>query len=360
MATKRFLSVLQCLLACASGVALADNATRLVDCIAGQSIQNAIDKRNPDRSLTLVIRGTCTENVMIDRDDLALVGEAGARVTGTITIAGSRRVAIRTLIVSNPAGAGIVGTDNAAFTVEESTVERNGTDGIVVRNGAQATLNRNRILENGQANEPDTGRGIHANHGGLVNAHDNRILNNRSDGIGINNNSYGRLTLNTIEGNGRVAAGEAGVQVTRGRVRAGGNTIRHNTGLTAVIVSNHADYRTGSFLSSVDFPDNEFPFDLIEHAVDSGRLAVDVSNASYGDFRQADITGSISVGALSMMQVRGDDIAPSLRCATITVPLGGSIGVNGRGLLRLRFTRVTPALPGNPAIEIQSVCPPAL
>ena len=111
-------------------------------------------------------------------------------------------------------------------------------------------------------------------------------------------------------------------------------------------------------MNAVNFPDNEFPFDIIEHPVGPNLLAIDLFNASFGDFRQVDIVGSISVGAMSMMQVRGDDVPPDLRCSTINVPAGGSIGVNSRGLLRLRFTRVTPAIPPNPNIEVQSVCPP--
>ena len=124
MAAKRLMSLLGSVMVCVPGVSFADNDTRIVDCTRGQSIQKAIDKRNPERSLTLMIRGTCNENVTVDRDDLALVGEAGATVNGTITIPGSRRVLIRSLKVSSPTGAGVEGTDNAAFTIDDSFLER--------------------------------------------------------------------------------------------------------------------------------------------------------------------------------------------------------------------------------------------
>jgi hypothetical protein len=319
-----------------------DGITRLVDCTRGQSIQKQIDKRNPDRTLTLVIRGTCTEDVTIDRDDLVLVGETGASVNGTISIPGSRRVAIRTLTVSSPSGPGIFGTDNAGFTVEDSSIVRNATEGVSVRNGAHANLRRNRLAENGLAAGPDSGRGIYANHNGSVDASNNTIVGNRSDGVGIFNGSYARLTENTIEGNGRLGAEEAGVQVNRARVRAHGNIIRNNTGRSAVNAVNFAEYRTGSGLNAADFPDNEFPFERIEHPVGPGLLAIDINQFSYGDFRQVHIVGSISVGPQSMLHLRGDDLGPNLTCSSANTT-GGSFSVSGRnGLARLRFTNVTP------------------
>jgi hypothetical protein len=330
-----------------AAVALGDDTT-VVDCSRGDSIQQALGKQHPGRPLTVLIRGACTEEVTVKQDDVTLVGEGGT-VNGTINIPGARRAVIRNLTVSSPTGPGISGTDNAAFTVEDSTLERNGTEGITVRNGAHATIRRNVIRDNGEAQRPDTGRGINVTHSGAVNAHNNEIVNNRSDGVGIFNDSYARLVENTIEGNGRLSAGESGVQVNRSRVRAFANTIINNTGISAITVANQGHYRTGTGLNTADFPDNEFPaFERIEHPVDGGRLAIDISNASYGDFRQVHIIGSVSVGPQAMLQVRGDDVGPNRQCSTIIVPGagtpgGGSFQVSGRnGLVRLRFVNVTP------------------
>lgn len=346
-AKQRLVFVLGFLFASLPGIALADRDSVIVDCTRGRSIQDALGKKNPDRPLEVVIRGACAENVTVTRDDVTLAGEGGT-VNGTISIAGARRVLIQTLTVSSPTGAGISGTDNAAFTVEDSTIARNATEGVLVRSGAHATLRRNRLADNGVAGLPDTGRGILATHGGSVDAEDNTIVDNRSDGVGVYNNGYARLVRNTIERNGRVAAGDAGVQLGRSRARAGGNVIRNNTGAAALTVGNHSDYRIGTGLNAVNFPDNEFPFEIIEHPVGPNLLAIDVNNASFGDFRQVDIVGSISVGSQSMLQVRGDDVGPNLRCSTITVPIGGFFSVSGRnGLLRLRFTNVTP-----PAVSV--------
>lgn len=342
-AKQRLVFALAFLFAVLPGVALAGSDSVIVDCTRGRSIQDALGKKNPDRPLTVVIQGACAEDVKVTRDDVTLVGEGGGTVNGTISIAGARRVLIQTLTVSSPTGAGISGTDNAAFTVEDSTIARNATEGVLVRNGAHATLRRNRLADNGVAGLPDTGRGILATHGGSVDAEDNTIVDNRSDGVGVYNDSYARLVRNTIERNGRVAAGDAGVQLGRSRARAGGNVIRNNTGAAALTVGNHSDYRIGTGLNAVNFPDNEFPFEIIEHPVGPNLVAIDVNNASFADFRQVDIMGAISVGSMSMLQVRGDDVLPNLRCSTINVPPGAFFNVSGRnGLLRLRFTNVTP------------------
>lgn len=341
-AKQRLVFALGLLFAGLPGVALADRDSAIVDCARGSSIQDALGKKKPDRPLEVVIRGACAEDVKVTRDDVTLIGEGGT-MNGTISIVGARRVLIRSLIVSSPTGAGISGTDNAAFTVEDSTIERNATEGVLVRNGAHATLRRNRLADNGVSGLPDTGRGILATHGGSVDAEDNTIVDNRSDGVGVYNDSYARLVRNTIERNGRVAAGDAGVQLGRSRARAGGNVIRNNTGAAALTVGNHSDYRIGTGLNVANFPDNEFPFEIIQHPVGPSLLAIDVNNASFADFRQVDIMGAISVGSMSMLQVRGDDVLPNLRCSTINVPAGAFVNVSGRnGLLRLRFTNVTP------------------
>ncbi len=334
------------LVACSPGIAIGGDLLQ-VDCSLGESIAQALGKKKADRPLTIVVRGTCTEGVAITGDDVALIGEGG-KVMGPIAIRGARRVLIRSLTVTNAGGDGIFISDNAAAIVEDSTVEFNGEEGVHVRNGGQVALRRNILRNNGVAGAPDTGRGVQVTHNGSADVENNTITNNRSDGVGVYNGGYARLVANTIEGNGRFAAGEAGVQVNRARVRGHANIIRNNTGIAAVTVANNADYRTGTGLNTADFPDNQFvQWEQIQHAIGSG-LAIDIGNASYGDFRQVDIVGSINVGPMSMLQIRGDDFGPNLKCSTVNTT-GGFFNVSGRnGLARLRATNVT-----GPAVGVQ-------
>jgi len=329
------------------------------------SIQRAVDKltdRRGDRPATIVIRGSCTEDVTIKRDHLTLEGDDGGTVHGTITIVGARGVVIKGLTITG-SGAGVVGTDNAAFAVEDSFLHHNDTDGIVVDNGAYATITRNTITHNGQVALPDRGRGINVNNSASAVITKNTIEDNRSDGIGVYNDAFANVRENLIQRNGRGSpVFEAGIQLSRARVRANGNIIRDN-GYAAIEVANDGSYRTGSFLSSEDQPDNEFPFEQIE-GVGPGKVAVDVAQASYVDLRQVNVKGSVVVGTQSMLQVRGDNVGPNLQCSTIDTT-GGFFQVSRfNGLLRLRTVNITP--PGSIVFgpgtngqidDVAAVCP---
>ena len=60
----------------------APTLTRTVDCARGQSISRALAHAPPGREVVLIIRGTCNESVLIDRDDVVLQGDAN--VGGTV------------------------------------------------------------------------------------------------------------------------------------------------------------------------------------------------------------------------------------------------------------------------------------
>lgn len=338
----------RCLLALASlflatgllrWTAYAAVVTTTVNCNEGQSIGEALKQGGPFNPLVVIVQGTCTENVAITRDHLTFQGDGGT-VHGTITILGARGVVIRGLTVTG-SGAGVDGTGNAAFAVEDSILDRNDTDGIVVRNGAHATIERNTITNNGQAALPDSGRGILVVRGATAEIRGNTIEDNRSDGIGVFDNGFARVRENVIQRNGRPdPICDAGIQLSRARVRANGNIIKDN-GCAGIEVFNSSDYRTGSFLNAVEQPDNEFPFEQIE-GVGAGKRAVDLGQDSYVDLRQVNVRGSVMVGPQSMLQVRGDNVGPNLQCSTIDTA-GGVFEVSGRnGLLRLRAVNITP------------------
>jgi hypothetical protein len=250
-------------------------------------------------------------------------------------------VVIKALTVTG-SGAGVIGTDNAAFTIEDSVLDRNDTDGIAVVNGAHATLTGNTITNSGQAALPDSGRGVVVARGASAEIRRNTIEDNRSDGIGVFDNAYARVRENVIQRNGRAVPGlsEAGINLSRARVAANGNIIKDN-GYAAIAVFNDGSYRTGSFLSSEDQPDNPFPFEQIE-GVGPGKVAVDMGQASYVDLRQVNVRGSVFVGPQSILQVRGDNVGPNLQCSTIDTA-GGVFQVSGfNGLARLRAVNITP------------------
>src|SRR6185436_6419164 len=68
----------------AGAVFAGDTKTVNVDCGKGDTIQQALDQHaKPGRALTVKIKGTCTENVVITADDTTLIGDPTATVTST-------------------------------------------------------------------------------------------------------------------------------------------------------------------------------------------------------------------------------------------------------------------------------------
>lgn len=72
----------------------------IVDCDAGQSIQSAVNNAEPSAPLTLVVSGTCEENVLIGRDDVTIDGNNEGAVSGTIEVSAGSRVTIQNLCIS--------------------------------------------------------------------------------------------------------------------------------------------------------------------------------------------------------------------------------------------------------------------
>ncbi len=324
----------------------------VVNCPKG-SIQKEVDKAK--KPTTIIIKGVCVEDVTIKKNDITLEGDGGT-VDGTITIRTARWVVIRNLTVTG-SGAGVVGTENAAFTVEDSVIDNNGEAGIVVQNGAHATITNNDITNNGQAALPDSGRGVLVNDGGNANIIDNDILNNRSDGIGVFNGSFARVEDNTIEGNGRPApVFDAGIQISRAVVRGNRNTIKNN-GYAAIEVFNSGHYRTGTFLNTVDHSDNIGAFEVIE-GVGPGKVAIEVFRLGLADLRQVLVKGTIFVGDHSHLSVRGDDVLPTQVCSKYDTTATGSLQIFGfNSSARFRATNVTGSIFGGP-IGGSTVCPP--
>ncbi len=118
-----------------------------VDC-AITSLAALIDgvSQRPSVAVVLTIKGTCTEDITIEFNDLTLKGDPvdGGTISGTIFINGAKRVVIDDLTVTG-AGSGIVGFDAAAFTVNNSNIIDNAETGIVVVRSSSAVLNNNTI-----------------------------------------------------------------------------------------------------------------------------------------------------------------------------------------------------------------------
>ena len=167
---------------------------RIVNCDDGDSLQRAIDKgAGSARSIEIELLGNCYEDVQIDRDRVAIVGNGATTIVGTVRVFG-RNVSFEDLTITGPGHGLFVVNGRAALT----NVRVSGNDGsgiMVFQNGAIALLDC-RVDNNGNSgirlNDSTTRiRNTHVEHNGgdgifLIN---NAVL--RFSGGGINYHEYG-------------------------------------------------------------------------------------------------------------------------------------------------------------------------
>lgn len=204
-----------------------------VNC-ARSSIQSTLDKAPPfDSSRVIRIQGTCVENVLVTDDHIALVGDGGGAVDGTITVSGARSVSISGLKVSG-SGDGIIGTANASLTISDSEITGNAGHGVVLTDGAYGRIHNSIVSNNANA-------GVRANDRGQVDVSGSTISGNLSTdfgGVDLGNGSFGRIADSTIENN----AGEGVSVYNHSSVGLSGNTISGNGTIDFVDPVNPAEY----------------------------------------------------------------------------------------------------------------------
>jgi len=284
----------------------------------GQTIAQALQTVS-GRPLTITVNGTCTENLLITRDDVTLRGSSGSgTIAGadpaldTIRIDGAKRVVIENLTVtgsSTGGAAGIRGTHGAAFTVRNATIQGAAGVGVAAMYSSHATIDGNTIQSNGLA-------GIWVRYGSSAVITANGIRKNGEDGIGVFETSAARIGLteaglpagNIIEENGN---GYDGIQLANSSMGyVYGNTIRNNTGsgigvyrqcvlrlLGGNIVQNN---RTGVYVRAstlgAGLYDQTTPSDLISGHPASGIVAEE--NASLDLRGGITITGNGGAGGI--------------------------------------------------------------
>ena len=356
------ISLIRRAVVCAGIAALAmwlvgQTALAVVVVCPGGSIQAAVDAATVGVPTEIKIKGTCTEDVSITKNDIMLVSNSPATVRGTITIIGAQRVAIRDLKVTG-SGSGVICTDNASCTIEYSKIVKNDEDGIQVLKGSTAWILDSDIKDNGRAGlvtgDGGPGWGVLVQDSASADIVGNYIYRNRADGVLVNEGAFARIVENIIERNGLPAVFQAGVNVSRSVVIANGNKYKNN-GFFAIAVFNDSSYRTGTFVNTADNPNNLFDFEEIDQG--TGQVAVGLGQMSYVDLRQVMVTGLITVGHHSMLQIRGDNVTPNKKCSEVD----GNITANGIfAVVRLSAVHVTGSV-GLGADARQSgntVCPP--
>lgn len=122
------------------------------------SVQTAVNKANGPT--TIFVKGFCTEDVTITKDDITLSGGQGGlacdtaspggdgTINGTVTIRGVR-ARIEMLTLTGP-GEGLTIEDRAQVDVYCNDISFNEHSGVAVLRDSQANLRHNMVTNNGQ------------------------------------------------------------------------------------------------------------------------------------------------------------------------------------------------------------------
>jgi hypothetical protein len=233
-----------------------------VDCSQGSIAEALGHKEDKSKPLLVRVRGNCSEQVIIARDDVALEGDGtGATVTGSVTVDTGRRAVIANLTVWNSSGDAVTVVNGGSATIRGSTIADNGGYGVSVRNGSFARVEDSVLSRNGRTNT-------------------------EASGIFVGTGSMARGLRNTMEGNANAAI-EVGDNST---YRSEGDTV---TSLPSGRVSldvyrqSLADVRGVTATGNIDL---------------NQQSQLQVRNVA--NFPPSTITGNIVVGALSFMRLR--------------------------------------------------------
>jgi hypothetical protein len=266
-----------------------------VDCASGDTIARALTRGDDRKSLTILISGTCSESVVINRSDIKLAAAApGAtvsgpdpavdtiRVTGSrvtidgITITGGRNgitgdgadgMIVQKALVLGTGRTGIVYSSGANGVVDTVTSSGNPRDGVSI-DSASAVVIGSQLTQNGRfgVNVSDSASGRI----GIDNKNDpsgNVISSNGGSGINISYGSGAFIAMNDIIGNGTNAA-PGGPRFGIGMNSASADIIGGNT------ISGNAGQGINMRTSSVSMGDTNFGFTSVNTISGNGSAAL--------------------------------------------------------------------------------------
>lgn len=181
------------------------NAARTVHCDRGESLGRAIKRSRP--GTTLRIRGICHESVVIDIDDIVLLGEGGAAIDGgsepsegVVIVDNASNVSLRGLTIQNGADQGLLVTRQSVVALNDVVLRNNGTVGLSV-DRSQVDLANVSLTGNGAG-------GLDAYTASVVLATgDIEASNNAGDGIAINGKSFFELRGSKVVASDNLGSG---------------------------------------------------------------------------------------------------------------------------------------------------------
>lgn len=167
-----------------------------VNCDRGDSLNEAVNRQVGHAGpITIIVSGTCTENVFIARDDVEITGNETSTINGQITVDGARRLRITGLTLT---GAGL-GIDVFGGDVELYDVAITGNQGLAgVASNSNGYVG---IFDSTITN--NSVRGVLALQGSSVLVRNTNVSNNNLVGIDATNGATITVENSTISGNDR-------------------------------------------------------------------------------------------------------------------------------------------------------------
>ena len=278
--------------------ASAQAIVQIVDCAKGQTIMAAVNRVDDRKPLVVVVRGTCTESVVIKRNWVTLQGDPAAgdtivapsrdrgvyaiEVTGTsIAVNGLTVKGGYHCIFANPqsqvtvadstiqdCASGAFFLYNGAAHITNSTIETSGS-GVQVNYGGLLTIAGSQVRDNSGVGIAVTrnsvasvsdctisnngGVGVNVNSGGQVNLSTSTITANKKQGVMLVNGGNASLTGNTITANGAITPSVMnGVEVYRSDLDGSGNHINSNIGGGVSAMSSNVSFTGGEIEENGD------------------------------------------------------------------------------------------------------------
>jgi hypothetical protein len=230
----------------AATVAMPEAAAALsttVNC-PGDSIAGAIEAGFD----AITLNGTCTENVVIRRDDITIQGDGNDTVVGQLWVEGARRVTIQNLTITGGPENGIMAINGAIVTAANLLIEnvphvgvnlgRNASvvvENVTIRgaNFGVSVGDSGSVIVTGSLIEQIALNGVDVFNGGVANL--NQVtVRNATTGVAAYGNAYVEVVGSLIEN-----SGDTGISLHRGADSLlTGSTIQNNSGSGILLDTN--------------------------------------------------------------------------------------------------------------------------
>jgi hypothetical protein len=171
-----------------------------VDCNGGGSINAALSGLDLEGPHTIIVTGTCHENVVIrDRERLTIVGAPTATIVAAdpglsvIRVVRSRSIGLAQLVITGGSNGLVI--QRSEVTADLLTIQNNSFAGVAATQQSSVQFLENVVQNNG-------GSGITVNLSSRLEADDSTIQNNAGSGIVLANSSSSNIVGDTIQNNG--------------------------------------------------------------------------------------------------------------------------------------------------------------